>query len=508
MKRLISGGSLRLRVMVTAAVLVAMASLVMGLLGIQLLKGYLVDRIDTQLRGFAQIAATAPTFPTAEPPGAATRLGPQLPSEFLVEVIDDAGNAVRVIRSSSNSGKSTPVIGAADVLSAGKPFTAASRDGSETWRVMVIKRSDGTPLAISQSLTDVNDTVSKLVVFDVAAGAAAILLVGIVGFFLVRASLSPLASIEKTAEAIAAGDLSKRLTEPAGKTEVARLAGALNTMLERIEAAYRARESGELHARESEHKMRRFVADASHELRTPLTSIQGFAEFFHQQGDGVDPAEATRLMARIHQEAQRMNLLVEDLFLLAELDQARPLSLHPIDLGSIAAESVGAARLLAPERAISLTTPKTPVIVDADEPRVRQVIDNLIMNALKYTSDPATIDVAVSRRGRQASLVVKDSGPGMTAEHAAHVFERFYRVDAGRSRDAGGSGLGLSIVSAVVSAHGGSVQLDTAPGQGATFTVHLNMRLAEGSSKRQKVETVDGDTSGVAQTASTAGAHF
>jgi two-component system OmpR family sensor kinase len=303
----------------------------------------------------------------------------------------------------------------------------------------------------------------------------------------VRNSLRPLTEVERTAAAIAAGDLSQRVPAGDDRTEVGRLATALNGMLSRIEYGFRAQQASEEQARASETRMRRFVADASHELRTPLTSIRGFAELYRQGAVGT-PEETARLMQRIESEGARMGVLVEDLLQLARLDQQRPLTLGPVDLAELAGDAVHDARAVQPDRPITLhldeALSEVPVVL-GDEARLRQVVGNLVTNALVHTPPTAPVTVSVSDEpaptegtadgddGGVVVLRVSDQGPGMAPEDAARVFERFYRADPSRVRTAGGTGLGLAIVSALVHAHGGTVYLDTAPGRGATFTVRL-----------------------------------
>ena len=471
---LLSRASLRTRVMAAAAVLVALASAVMGFMGTQLLKGYLVDRVDSQLRGFSQLISNQNGFPDFLPPGGRPPQTSQLPSDFLIELTDNGGRVTRVVRSTLNGSVPPPALSPQEVMTATQPFTApATGDAGHSWRVKVQQFPDGTRVVIAFGLDGVNDTVGRLALIDAGAAAVAIALLAVVGLLLVRASLAPLTTIEETAEAIAAGDLSRRIVQPPGRTEVARLAAALNIMLGRIETAYRDREEGEAHARDSEDRMRRFVGDASHELRTPLTSIRGFAEFYAQQGSAADRAEITRLMTRIQQEATRMGLLVDDLLLLAQLDQHRPLDLRPVDLASVAAEAVHAASTVQPGRRLSLVAGPDPVIVRADGTRLRQVIDNLLSNALQHTPPGTPVTIVVDARAAEGRITVTDAGPGMTPEHAARVFERFYRTDAGRSRATGGTGLGLSIATAIITAHGGTITLDTRPGEGASFCVQL-----------------------------------
>ncbi|HET9944754.1 MAG TPA: HAMP domain-containing sensor histidine kinase, partial [Actinomycetes bacterium] len=264
------------------------------------------------------------------------------------------------------------------------------------------------------------------------------------------------------------------------RTEVGRLSGAFNGMVDQIEAAFRAREASESAAVASEDRMRRFVADASHELRTPLTSIRGFAELY-RQGAVRETAELDRVMRRVEDEASRMGLLVEDLLLLARLDQARPLRKEPVDLLDVVTDAAHDARVLAPDRQVDLDVrgDQAPVVL-GDDARLRQVVTNLVSNALTHT--PAGTPVAVTLEtaaepdpetpGR-VRVGVHDQGPGLTAEERDRVFERFYRADPSRTRAAGGSGLGLSIVAALVAAHGGQVTVESAPGRGSAFFVDL-----------------------------------
>jgi signal transduction histidine kinase len=335
---------------------------------------------------------------------------------------------------------------------------------------------------IAYNLDTLNSTVTRLEIADAAAGAVAILLLAVLMLPLVRVSLAPLTRIEAAAAAIAAGDLSRRIDRAPADTEVGRLAAVLNTMLGRIEAAYRAREEGEARARDSEDRMRRFVADTSHELRTPLTSVRGLAEFSLQQGEAASRAELARRMARIQQEAIRMGLLVEDLLLLARLDEDRPLDRWPVDLSSVAAEAVQLARAAQHSHPIALLAGPEPVIVSADIARLRQIIGNLISNALRHTPPGTAVTVTVDAVPGHGQLLVTDNGPGMTAEQASQVFERFYRTDHARSRARGGTGLGLSIAAALVEAHRGTITVGTRPGHGATFRVWLPLVTTSGLS--------------------------
>jgi two-component system OmpR family sensor kinase len=325
--------------------------------------------------------------------------------------------------------------------------------------------------------------------------------------------LRPLTDIEHTAQAIAAGDLSQRVPYHDPRTEMGRLARSLNVMLAHVESAFRARAQSEAAARYSEERMRRFLADASHELRTPLTAIRGYAEYYRQRGgmengsapssvaatsqpgDAAAAAPASvsagdgpltrpdmdRIMERVEQESSRMGGLVQDMLVLARLDQQRPIERRPVDLLTLVADAVQDARIVAPGRAIDLTVGSgTAFLVLGDEPRLRQVISNLMTNALTHTPEGSPIGVRILTGHQQANppvpcavLEVTDHGPGLTPEQASRVFERFYRADQARGRRTGGSGLGLAIVSALVGAHGGTVGVDTAPGRGATFRITL-----------------------------------
>ena len=482
LRSLPANASLSVRIMVAATMLVMVTLAVMGAVGTAMLHSYLFGRVDQQLLAFAE--STRHGRPPGRlpgggrepqvPPGKLPPAGaPELPSLFLVEQIAADGRVQTV--SGSVHGAAPPEISGAQLRHPGGPFTAvATHDPGHSWRVLVLSVSGGRHVVIAYNLDALNSTVTKLDAADAAAGAVAILILAAIGLPLIRVSLNPLARIENTAEAIAAGDLSRRIDRPAPDTEVGRMAAALNIMLGRIEAAYRAREEGEAHARDSEDRMRRFVADASHELRTPLTSIRGLAEFCLQQGDAASREEMTRLMTRIQQESSRMGLLVEDLLLLAQFDEDRPLHRQPVDLSSVAAEAVLIARAVPNGHCVTLDVAPDPVIVLADSARLRQVVDNLIGNAMQHTPPGTLATVAVDCVPGYGQLTVADDGPGLTAEQASRVFERFYRADAARSRARGGTGLGLSIAAALVDAHGGTITVDPRPpGSGATFRVRL-----------------------------------
>jgi two-component system OmpR family sensor kinase len=320
-------------------------------------------------------------------------------------------------------------------------------------------------------------------------GAATLGAIGVAGFWIVRLGLRPLDRMAATASRITAGDLTLRVEDADTRTEIGRLGAALNVMLARIEEAFRLRAA-------SEERLRRFVADASHELRTPLTSVRGYAELFRRGAD-KRPQDLAVVMRRIEDEASRMSRLVDEMLLLARLDQRRPLRQEQVDLAAIAAEAVDACRAADPDRRIELRAPE-PVSVVGDPERLRQVLDNLLANVRVHTPPrtPATVTVRhqapqpvvvpggsapsptlpatqVGMAEGMAVVEVTDEGPGIEREAGSKVFERFYRLDAGRSRGRGGYGLGLSIVAAIVDAHGGRCELYSEPGRGATFRLTL-----------------------------------
>jgi len=403
-----------------------------------------------------------------------------------------------------------PAIPTGQSWSLGQTMTVSALSGGHRWRVMAFPTTFDTPngqvsgtMLVGTDVSSVYDTIGTLAHIDLIVSGVVLVALAIVGIAIVRTSLRPLTDIELTAQAIAAGDLSRRVPDRDPRTEVGRLGRSLNTMLAQVEAAFHARETSEAAARWSEERMRQFVADASHELRTPLTAIRGYAEYYRQRGGALgngarhaapastelSPAnggqltepDVDRIMQRVEQESARMGVLVEDMLLLARLDQQRPLERRPVDLLTLAADAVQDARMIAPQRKIELIVGKgAAFLVLGDEQRLRQVIGNLMSNALTHTPDGTPIDVRIFTHGPDGrlpvpsvTLEVDDHGPGLSKEQSDRVFERFYRADQARRRKTGGAGLGLAIVSALVTAHGGAVGVDTAPGNGATFWITL-----------------------------------
>ena len=463
--------SLRARLLIVTVGLVAAGLMVADLLTYRALATSLSQRLDEQLQQaqpFAVHALQQDGSGGFGEPGPMEAVGP--PAGTYAAFLGPSGVVVRDTFFDAPGG-TTP---AAPTLPAGLPgstgdgtgtttFTASSTDGIDYRTQATGPLPDRGTLVVGIPLTEAQATLHRLVGIELLVTLGVIVLVAGLAWWLVRVGLRPLEGIGETAGAIAAGDLSRRVEPADDRTEVGRLGTSLNTMLAQIEVAFEER-------RASEARLRRFIADASHELRTPLTSIRGYAELFRRGAD-TRPEDLATSMARIEAEAQRMGVLVDDLLLLARLDQGRPLEHDPVDLAQIAADAVDAARVMDPARPIELDAP-APATLAGDAGRLRQVLDNLLENARVHSPAATPTRVQVRADGADIVLTVADSGPGMDADTAARAFERFYRGDPARSRATGGAGLGLSIVAAIIEAHGGTVVL--LPTEiGATFEVLL-----------------------------------
>ena len=351
-------------------------------------------------------------------------------------------------------------------------LTVPAVSGGHSYRVRasVEARAPNRILLIAAPLNDVESTLHRLLLIEVGVTVAVLASMIGLGLWTVRLGLRPLEQMAKTADAIAAGDLSRRVEPAEPHTEVGRLSLALNSMLAHIEDAVTARDASLRALEASERKLRRFVADASHELRTPLAAVRAYAELF-TRGAAERPADLERSMKGISRESERMSVLVEDLLLLAHLDEGRPLELQPVELDDVIGEALELERTLEPGR--PLESALEPLVVAGDRDRLRQVIDNLLSNVRSHTPPDSALAVRLARDNGWALLSVEDSGPGMDEGQLSHVFERFYRADPSRARSSGGAGLGLAIVAAVVEAHGGRVDAKSEPGQGTTFHVRL-----------------------------------
>ena len=355
-------------------------------------------------------------------------------------------------------------------------FTVSAQDGGDRYRVRAAfeQGDDDSMVVTALSLHDVDGTLHRLLMIELLVTGFVLAALGAIGVWVVSLGLRPLRAIEKTAGAIASGDLSQRVERAEERTEVGRLGLALNAMLSQIEAAFKAREA-------SERKLRRFVADASHELRTPLAAVRAYAELFTRGADRR-PDDLARAMTGITRESERMSLLVQDLLLLARLDEGRPLEREPVHLDEVVGEAVDTARMVEPTRPIELDA--NDVVVLGDRDRLRQIVDNLLSNIRAHTPPGTPVNVTVGSVNGDAVIEVQDDGPGLSEKSLERVFERFYRADQSRSRASGGVGLGLSIVAAVAEAHGGTVGARSTAGKGATFRIELPLLVNGGNSHR------------------------
>jgi two-component system OmpR family sensor kinase len=558
--------SLRVKLVSAILVLVTVALVVISFAGISFLSSYLLRQADDQLAaqtGFP-LQRTLQTY--------LQNPSPQYLRGEAVVWVPDGGKEQQIVIPVLVTGIGLPgnqqVVPGPDLPAnvsslpsdAQHAITVGATSGGGRWRIVGLPATQNNPngtvthgtVVVGTDVTSVYSTTGELTDIDLIVSLAIIVVLAVVGVAVIRASLRPLTEIERTAEGIAAGDLTRRVPDRDPRTEVGRLGRSLNSMLAQIETAFDARAASELAARRSEERMRQFVADASHELRTPLTAIRGFAEYYRQRGgveeisgapsrpalgNGADTAahhadtaaqeadaaahqagtgahegagqadggqlaraDLDRIMQRVEQESSRMGVLVEDMLLLARLDQQRPLEQRTVDMLTLAADAVHDARVVAPDRNIGLTVGAgAALLVVGDEVRLRQVIGNLMSNALNHTPDGTPIEVRVRsgsldewRRAAAGAgqtafaassrdvqplpaviLEVADQGPGLTPYQAEHVFERFYRADQARTRKAGGTGLGLAIVAALVAAHGGTVWAESPPGGGATFRIAI-----------------------------------
>lgn len=522
--------------------LAAIGLSVTGLVGVHLFRDYLIQQSGQQLMTEARTIASAhwdkPTYQTLN-------CG-NVPNDNAVELIGEVGGSTLLsscdatVRQSTAASAEPTAAMLADAAADGRPITLTSTVGSAkvAWQIAIVRAryrevaptteyarpsADAVDRATTPStvsgvvggyvlvatpLDEIDATVGHLVDLDVVVDAAVAMALLVLGYLLVHRTLRPLRRIESAAAAISAGDLARRVPRGHPKTEIGRLAASLNGMLGKIESAFGAQARSEAEAQRSEARMRRFIADAGHELRTPLASIRGITELYRQ--GAVEEDQVPDMLRRVEDEATRMGLLVEDLLLLARLDQQRPLARDRVHLVALAADSIIAARARASDRSIELRLdrPEPPYreqggpdergeaderhendgadegresfgepIVIGDENRLRQALDNLLTNAVCHTpaGTPITMRVRPADDTGHCVLEVADAGPGLSTEDAARVFERFYRSDRSRARTSAyqGSGLGLAIVAAIAHAHGGSASVRSEPGQGACFTLRL-----------------------------------
>ncbi|MCK9794685.1 HAMP domain-containing histidine kinase [Isoptericola sp. 4D.3] len=460
--------------LVTITVLVLAAGLILAAVVTRtVVSGYLVNQTDDQLR---QSAKSVAELAVNQPESSG-----RFPSEYYVAVHDADGNLDGDPYAWSQNVEQfgtpdLPAEGLADV--AGRkaaPFTVDSSGGADPaqWRAVgFVSPSTQQSVYVALPLAGVQQTISFLTRSLLLSALGIVVLGGAISFALVHRSLRPLRRIETTAAAIAAGDLSQRVPERPTSTEVGSLSASLNTMLAQIERAFSAQE-------ESERRMRRFVSDASHELRTPLATVKGYGELY-RMGALDTPAKVDDTMGRIEDSARRMSALVNDLLVLARLDEGRPLRREPVNLAAMARDAAQDLHALDPTREVGVTgltagapaPSELPVTGDAD--RLRQVLTNLVGNVARHTPVGSPAELAVGRAPDGGAVVeVRDHGAGITPEQAERVFERFYRADSSRNRESGGSGLGMAIVAAIVGAHHGHVSVSETPGGGMTVRVLL-----------------------------------
>ncbi|MEI9907453.1 MAG: HAMP domain-containing sensor histidine kinase [Actinomycetota bacterium] len=486
--------SLRNRLVVGVLVLSALGFIASDVVARSALRSYLIDQIDTQLSSVAggselrldkagiapdennpPITATSSLSEqddnsNANSPSSQLRPLRQVPTTMSVTLLDPYGNIVGIVGGDLNTQEiGRYILGLTPtkvITHKNLPYTIKAPGSDFRVLARVLPSSVGS-VVVAQSLENIDQTVRRLQILFIFIGLMALFLIALASRKVIKIGLKPLEAVENTAESIASGDLSARLPETKPDTEVGRLVTSLNQMLTRIEESFAARS-------ESENRLRRFVADASHELRTPLTAIRGFAEL-HRHGAVVGDDQTKELISRIEKESVRMSSLVEDLLLLARLDQSREMIKDPVDLVSTVEEAVASARAAGPDHPINIVNPEgdeSEVFVLGDSNRIHQVIANLLANARTHTPVGTLITVTLSHSDDGATVAVSDKGPGLSEEDQERIFERFFRADPSRARSKDeGSGLGLAIVDAVMRAHGGRVSVTSKLGEGATFTL-------------------------------------
>lgn len=467
--------TLKNRLVLGVSLLAALGFLFSGLVAQSAYRAFLMQEVDRQLSTIVESSLTrldragivgearedeARPFRPLEPLRG-------VPTAAAITLIDFEGAVLGSVGGDLNLNKIEVALNRViDREKYGAPFTFES-NGSH-YRLLALELPSKIGIVIASiSLDDVDNSIERLQTLLLLIGLATLILIFLISRRAITISLKPLAAVESTAEAIAEGDLSARLPVAKPHTEVGRLVSSLNQMLTRIEESFAARIK-------SEEKLRRFVADASHELRTPLTAIRGFAEL-HRQG-AIEGEEKTReVINRIEDESIRMGSLVEDLLLLARLDQSPEIERLPVNLHEVIEATVASARASSSEHQVVADMGEDEVFVLGDRNRIHQVIANLLENARSHTPAGTTIKVSLEEKRDEIQVTVSDNGPGIGKEDLERIFERFYRADSARTRTRKneGSGLGLSIVKALMQAHGGDVTVESERGLGSTFRLHF-----------------------------------
>lgn len=471
--------SLRNRLLVAALTLVVLGLLAADVATYRALSSFLYDRIDAQLVAASDSVEEAIFDQSGSLARVTlTQLAAVAPGVY-VQVRDGADRTVATVDGRGRNdtravprvpSRLQPIAASIDgeAMVASWPSAGSGQPG---YRVRLTPFRGGGLMLVALPLDDIDATQRRLLAIEVVVTIAVVAGMAGLGTWLVRVGLRPLDDIEATAAAITAGDLTQRVADTDPGTEVGRLGQGLNAMLDTLDTALAERRASEDAARSSEQRMRRFVGDASHELRTPVAAVRAYAELYRRGAD-QRPEDLGRLLSRIETEAERMGLLVEDLLLLTRLDEKRPLEEEPVDLGALAAEAIEAARAVDPERDWELAVHGS-VEVRGDRVRLRQVVDNLLANVRAHTPDGVGAAVWVGTDSGRAQLTVTDRGPGFGPGDPNRLLERFARADESRSRDSGGAGLGLSIVDAIVTAHGGTVTAANGSNGGAVVRVSL-----------------------------------
>ena len=471
--------TLKNRLVLGISLLVALGFFLSGFAAQSAYRTFLIDEVDNQLltivdntlirldragiAGDDEIDREAQPFRPLEPIRG-------VPSQAAITLIDFDGNVIGSVGGDLSVAKIEKTLDRViERISYGSPFTLQS-DG-EDYRILALELPSGLGIVVaSESLETVQENIDQLRYLLTLIGVIVLILIAVLSRRAIRISLRPLAAVESTAEAIAEGDLSARLPEARPHTEVGKLVASLNQMLTRIEESFAVRV-------ESEKKLRRFVADASHELRTPLTAIRGFSELYRQ--GAVTGDEKTReLLQRIEDESIRMGTLVEDLLLLARLDQSPEVERLPVNLNEVVESAIESARVSGPDHSIEFIRPDDDCYVLGDRNRIHQVIANILENGRAHTPAGTKIEVSLRETDSAVEVAIKDNGPGWKDDDQSRIFERFYRADSSRTRSikTEGSGLGLSIVKAIMEAHGGDVLVDSKLGDGATFTLRFPLQ--------------------------------
>ena len=456
----------RRKVLIAVTLLTILTIVIVETITIGATRHQLMQRTDDSLRRKAATGRVATDSLTPEVLAGLSKISRILDPESSVTVLDRTGKVFYELPArTSGTPRAAPRLPRRAVLQSqiGKPFSVPGTGGVRQFRVMVGRLRPTITIVYATPLTAIDATISDLTREAVLLGVVAVILLGLILWRLLTAATRPINSMIDVAARIGDGDFSARVEPDFIQGDAARLGIALNQMVARIERAFAETSA-------SEATLRRFVADASHELRTPLTSIRGYAQLLRM---GAAGNEAETALTRIDSEAARMALLVDDLLLLARLDQGRPLEREPVDVSVLARDIADDARMLEPHRPISVDVPAGAAIVLGDAGRLQQLVANLLANVRKHTGPYTPCALAVETTDTEVLVTVADHGPGMTETDAARAFDRFYRADTSRSRDSGGSGLGLAIVKAIVEAHAGTIELTTSTGEGTTVQVRL-----------------------------------